>query len=138
MIVVNALTVAACGLDSGETALPDTQSESPSLFGSPAEAEDADRVIEIQSKENMAFEPAEITVAPGETVTLRLSTTGAWSTTSPSATRRPQDEHETEVAEMGGMAHEEANVVTIRAGETVELTWTFGETGTSRSVAISL
>jgi uncharacterized cupredoxin-like copper-binding protein len=41
-----------------------------------------------------------------------------------------QDEHEAQMAEMGGMAHNQPNVVTVPAGETMELTWTFGEAGT--------
>jgi len=41
-----------------------------------------------------------------------------------------QDEHEAEMAEMSGMAHDEPNVVTIPAGGTAELTWRFGEDGT--------
>ena len=31
---------------------------------------------------------------------------------------------------MDGMAHDEPNVATIAPGETVELTWTFGDEGT--------
>lgn len=40
-----------------------------------------------------------------------------------------QEEHEEEMAEMGGMAQDQANAVTVAAGETKELTWTFTKSG---------
>jgi len=128
LILVVALTAAACGQDAGQTAPePATGTEFP--FGSPAEVSDADRVVEIQTTDELTFEPADITVAPGETVTFRLTNNGALVHDFTLGDQATQDEHEAEMAEMGGMAHDEPNVATIPAGETVELTWTFGEDG---------
>ena len=129
LILALTLTMAACGQDSGQTTNPETTG-SEFAFGSPADAADADRVIEIQTTDALAFEPAVITVAAGETVTFRLSNEGALAHDFTLGDQATQDEHEAEMSEMGGMAHDEPNVATIPAGETVELTWTFGGEGT--------
>lgn len=129
LILALALAVAACGQDADETTKPET-TESEFAFGSPADAADADRVIEIQTTDALIFEPADITVAPGETVTFRLSNDGAVVHDFTLGDQATQDQHEAEMSEMNGMAHDEPNVTTIPAGETVELTWTFGNEGT--------
>lgn len=125
LIIAVALTVAACGQDTGETTTETTGSEF--AFGSPADAADADRVVEIQTSDALTFEPADITVAAGETVTFRLTNDGAVVHDFTLGDQATQDEHETEMSEMDGMDHDEPNVATIPAGETVELTWTFGD-----------
>jgi uncharacterized cupredoxin-like copper-binding protein len=129
LILALTLTVAACGQENIETTTPET-TESEFAFGSPADAADADRVIEIQTTDALIFEPADITVAPGETVTFRLSNDGAVVHDFTLGDQATQDQHEAEMSEMNGMAHDEPNVTTIPAGETVELTWTFGNEGT--------
>ncbi|MEX2624242.1 MAG: plastocyanin/azurin family copper-binding protein [Acidimicrobiia bacterium] len=129
LTAVLALALSACALNTDSTN-PDPGTESEFSFGSPAEAADADRVIEIQTTDNLRFEPAEITVAPGETVTFRLVNVGNLVHDFTLGDQATQDEHEAEMAEMGDMAHEEPNVAAIPAGETVELTWTFGDAGT--------
>ena len=129
LILALTLTVAACGQETGDTTTPDT-TESEFAFGSPADAADADRVIEIQTTDALIFDPADITVAPGETVTFRLSNNGALVHDFTLGNQATQDEHEAEMSEMDGMAHDEPNVATIPAGETVELTWTFSDEGT--------
>ena len=129
LILALTLTVAACGQENNETTTPET-TESEFAFGSPADAADADRVIEIQTTDALIFEPADITVAPGETVTFRLSNDGPVVHDFTLGDQATQDQHEAEMSEMNGMAHDEPNVTTIPAGETVELTWTFGNEGT--------
>ena len=130
LILVVAMTVTACGGDTGETTVPDPQTGTEFTFGSPGEAADADRVIEIQTTDALAFEPADINVKTGETVTFRLINHGAVIHDFTLGDQATQDEHETEMSEMDGMAHDEPNVATIPAGETAELTWTFDEEGT--------
>lgn len=129
VILALALTIGACGQETGETTTPETTG-SEFAFGSPADAADAVRLIEIQTTDALTFEPADIIVAVGETVTFRLSNDGAVIHDFTLGDQATQDEHEAEMSEMGGMAHDEPNVATIPAGETVELTWTFGDEGT--------
>jgi uncharacterized cupredoxin-like copper-binding protein len=130
LTLVLALTVAACGQETGETTDPESTTGTEFAFGSPAGAAVADRVIEIQTTDALTFEPADITVAPGETVTFRLTNDGSVVHDFTLGDQTTQDEHEAEMTEMDGMAHDEPNVVTIPAGETVELAWTFGDEGT--------
>lgn len=127
LIAVAALIISACSQNSTDSTMA---TDAEFSFGSPAQAADADRVIEIQTTDTLTFEPADITVAPGETVTFRLVNEGNLVHDFTLGDQATQDEHEEEMAEMGDMAHEEPNVATIPAGETAELTWTFGEAGT--------
>jgi uncharacterized cupredoxin-like copper-binding protein len=129
LILALALTIAACGQETGGTTTPAT-TESEFAFGSPADSADAVRLIEIQTTDALTFEPADITVAAGETVTFRLSNDGAVIHDFTLGDQATQDAHEAEMSEMGGMAHDEPNVATIPAGDTVELIWTFGDEGT--------
>ena len=99
-------------------------------FGSPAAAADAARTVEILANDDFSFEPAELSVAPGETVTLRVVNRGSLAHDFTLGDQATQDEHEAEMAEMADMAHDEPNVMTIPAGETIELTWGFQESET--------
>lgn len=130
MILMLALTAVACGQRTGETTIPESPTGTEFAFGSSANAANADRVIEIRTTDDLRFEPAGITVASGETATFRLTNDGALVHDFTLGDQATQDQHEAEMSEMGGMAHDEPNVATIPAGETVELTWTFGEEGT--------
>lgn len=129
LIITVALTVAACGQDAGETTTTAT-TESEFGFGSPASASDADRVVEIHTTDALTFEPADFTVAAGETVTFRVTNDGSVVHDFTLGDQATQDEHETEMSEMDGMAHDEPNVMIVPAGETVELTWRFANEGT--------
>ena len=90
-LVILGLSVAACGAGAASSA-PESNmpSEMPMdsgmdggqggktfTFGHPADAASADRTIEITAHDTLQFDPAEITVAVGETVTFRLYNPGA-------------------------------------------------------------
>lgn len=124
------LLLAACAATESEPPTTGSTGESDFTFGSPADAADSDRTVEISATDELTFEPAELIVTTGETVTFRIANTGTVGHDFTLGDQTTQDEHEAEMAEMGGMAHDQANVVTIPAGETKELTWTFTETGT--------
>lgn len=100
-------------------------------FGEPADAASADRIIEITALDAFAFEPSEITVAVGETVTFRVTNTGAIPHDFTLGDEGVQDEHEAEMAEMGDEMemHDEPNLFSLEPGETKEMTWTFAEAG---------
>ena len=101
-------------------------------FGTPMEASDADRVIEITAKDDFTFEPASVTVAEGETVTFRVTNVGVLPHDFTLGDAHLQDEHEAEMAEMAGtdMAmHDEANAFVLQAGETKDMTWQMTEAG---------
>ena len=100
-------------------------------FGEPADAASADRVIEIEALDAFAFDPDEITVEAGETVTFRVTNAGAIPHDFTLGDEAMQDEHEAEMAEMGGEMdmHDEPNLLALEPGETEELTWHFTQAG---------
>ena len=102
-------------------------------FGSPADAHDADRIIEVDANDNFTFGPEEIMVTAGETVTFVVTNTGNLPHDFTLGDQETQDDHEAEMAEMmagGEMAHSDHNAVVVDPGETKELTWHFSEAGT--------
>lgn len=99
-------------------------------FGEPADPASADRVIEIEALDTLEFDPPEITVSVGETVTFRVTDPGALPHDFMIGTEEMQEEHDAEMAEMSGeMMHEDPNVFGLAAGETKEMTWHFTEPG---------
>jgi uncharacterized cupredoxin-like copper-binding protein len=99
-------------------------------FGEPSD-EEPDRVIEVTAVDAFAFEPSELAVEVGETVTFRVTNAGKIPHDFTLGDADVQDEHEAEMAEMGDeMAmHDEPNVFSLDPGETKEMTWTFTEAG---------
>ena len=128
--LVLSLAVSACGGTGTELTTTMTDNESEYSFGSPAEPAEADRTVEINATDGLVFEPAELTVAAGETITFRIVNQGSLVHDFTLGDQATQDEHEQQMAEMEGMAHDQPNAMTIPAGETMELTWTFSEAGT--------
>lgn len=123
------LVVSACS-DAGTGSTTPGSDATRSDFGSPAEPADATRTVEISANDDFTFEPAAVSVAPGETVTFRVVNQGNLVHDFTLGDQATQDEHEAEMAEMEEMAHDEPNVMIVPAGETMELTWTFPESGT--------
>jgi uncharacterized cupredoxin-like copper-binding protein len=102
-------------------------------FGSPADASDADRVIEVDANDSFTFGPADLVVSAGETITFVVTNTGNIPHDFTLGDQETQDKHAAEMAEMmagGEMAHDDHNAVAIGPGETKELTWHFSEAGT--------
>jgi uncharacterized cupredoxin-like copper-binding protein len=122
--------VAGCGDSGADTTTSATSTQGESGFGSPADPGDADRTVEIDASDEFFFDPADLTVTVGETITFRVVNDGSLTHDFTLGDQATQDEHEAEMAEMGEMAHDQPNVVTIPAGETMEITWTFTEAGT--------
>jgi uncharacterized cupredoxin-like copper-binding protein len=126
-----ALVVAACGGATSTTTLPPNQGTGTEFgFGEPADPAEASRTIEIFASDDFSFDPAEVTVSSGEVITFRVVNNGQLVHDFTLGDEATQDEHEEEMAEMGGMAHDEPNVLGLAAGETKEMTWRFGEEGT--------
>lgn len=129
-LVVLSIVIAGCGALGSDLTIEDPGIQSEFAFGNPADATDATRTVEIAASDDFAFDPAELKVTAGETVTFRIVNHGNQVHDFTLGDQTAQDEHEAEMAEMEGMAHDQPNVVTIPAGETKELTWTFTEAGT--------
>jgi uncharacterized cupredoxin-like copper-binding protein len=138
-VVAALLLLAACG-DSGSAATATTTTTITTTtvgddhaefgFGEPADSGDADRVVEIVAGDDFRFTPDTVTVDGGETITFRIVNSGQLPHDFTLGDQATQDEHDEEMAEMGGMmALHDPNAVAIAAGETMELTWRFTEEG---------
>jgi uncharacterized cupredoxin-like copper-binding protein len=131
-VITLLLIAAACGGDASTTTttMSDDDMSSEFAFGEPTDAADADRTIEIVSSDDLTFTPSDFTVTQGEVITFRVSNEGAIPHDFTLGDQATQDEHEQEMAEMGGMTMpDEPNAIQVAAGETREITWRFTEAG---------
>lgn len=102
-------------------------------FGEPADAAAADRMVEMEMLDSLAFDPASVEVAHGETVTFRVTNTGKLVHDFTLGDEVTQEAHTAEMVdmapmdEMGGQG--DPNAMTVESGETKELTWSFTEPG---------
>lgn len=140
-ILTLTLAVAGCGAETSATTttgMEDMGSDTTGMgdmesefgFGQPADPADADRTVEIIAADDFTFDPAEVTVSPGEVITFRITNDGQIPHDFTLGDEAAQDEHEEEMAEMEEMDHDEPNTVSLDAGETKELTWRFSDVGT--------
>lgn len=148
LIALFGLVISACGgdsestttkVDDSATTMADDHDDEDDhdeefTFGTPGDPADADRSIEVDANDDLTFEPAQIQVAAGETITFVVTNTGSIPHDFTIGDEATQDAHEEGMAEMiesGEMGvHADPNAVVLEAGETKELTWTFTETGT--------
>lgn len=101
-----------------------------SAFGMPGNEVDVDRTIEVAQFDSYRFEPASISVTEGETVMFKVSNQGSSVHEFVIGDDSFQDQHEEEMADMGGMAMaDEPNAVTLDPGESKALIWTFSRSG---------
>jgi uncharacterized cupredoxin-like copper-binding protein len=127
--VLASLVLAACGGDhSAHEAAPGL-----GALGHAADPEDADREIEIETLDSLAFAPDEIQVEVGETVTFVITNTGEAVHEFVLGDEQAQKEHADHMQEegAGGMVHDEPNAVSLEAGESKEITWYFTDEGTT-------
>lgn len=95
-------------------------------WGEPAEASSADRVVEVHMLDMFTFDPAAIEIKVGETITFKVINDDKIEHDFTLGDAEMQDEHDAEMASgMGGMGHDEPNVLTLDPGVQGELTWRF-------------
>ena len=127
LMIASAVTLAACGSGAGNDPAGDSSGEP--------------RTIEV-SMTDMAFTPADIDVAVGETVQFLFRNDGAVRHEAVFGNQAEQEAHHAEMAEMGGshdgmdmesMPHDgemtELHSIVVEPGETVELMHTFETSG---------
>lgn len=140
LAVMIVLSIVACGGSTGGDATTtasmdaDMDMDETFSFGAPADSAQADRTIEIKAEDSLTFDPNEITVDAGETITFNVVNSGNLAHDFTIGDEATQEAHETEMVEMAKngemMMHDEANAMSVPAGETKELTWHFTEAGT--------
>jgi uncharacterized cupredoxin-like copper-binding protein len=133
LVIVLTIVASACSSESNAETTTSTMADDMDMggehaeypFGEPMEAGAADRTIEITANDDFSFSPANVIVEAGETVTFKVTNGGAIPHDFTLGDAEMQDEHEAEMAEMGGnMAmHDEPNVFSLEPGETKEMTW---------------
>ncbi len=117
------LVVAACS--GGATASPSVVAASPSAAGS---ARPAVQTIEVNLTDTIKIEPAEMTVKAGQPVTFVLTNTGVLEHEFYLGDEAVQAEQE-EMMASGQMAHDTSEGISLKPGETKELTYTFEAPG---------
>ncbi len=119
----------AMGDAGGETPVA-TGSATVGGAGGPADASDAARVIEVAALDTMTFEPAGIEVSAGEVVTFEVTNRGQAVHEFTVGDAAMQEEHAQAMAHMPeGVTHALPNTITLKPGETRQLTWRFGGAG---------
>jgi uncharacterized cupredoxin-like copper-binding protein len=96
-------------------------------FGSPGNPADATRTIEVKATAPFEFDPDDLELNAGETVTFVVSNEDDVVHEFVIGDRDYQDAHEEEMSS-GAMQHE-GNAVMVEPGDTQELTWTFDAEG---------
>ena len=102
-------------------------------FGSPAKPSDASRTIRI-TMGDMSFEPSSISVQAGEVVRFVITNTSSIEHEFNLGDAASEADHRKEMLAMmehgHGMSHDDPNAITVKPGQTRDLTWKFGHHGT--------
>ena len=123
LLVSAALLLAACSTGGGASTSPAAPEPS-----SPSASAAATR-IEVNLTDALKIEPAVMTVPAGVPVTFVVTNSGTTDHEFYLGDEEAQAAHEKEMAEMGGMGHDEPEGIALKPGETKELTYTFAEAG---------
>lgn len=99
-------------------------------FGAPAEAAEADRMIDVEALDTLRFDPASIDIEVGETVTFAVTNDGLIGHEFVLGDAAAQDQHQGQMGDMDHPMAPEANVVGVDPSEQASLTWAFTEPGT--------
>lgn len=119
-LLLVALAVGACGGDDGND------------VGKAGNAAQATRTVEVRALDTRKFDPTEITVKPGETVTIRVTNTATSLHEFYLGSEKQHEDHEKEMAAMGDAEmkmSDEPNRIFMEPGETKQVTWTFPDKG---------
>lgn len=120
--------------DSMDDGAMDDDMDMSGAYGEPAEASEADRTIEVEVDNELAFKPAEFEVAAGEVVTFQITNSGDLEHEFVLGDEQAQEQMGEEMEmDDDGHAHsgEMSNAVTVHPDESAELTWRFPEESTT-------
>jgi uncharacterized cupredoxin-like copper-binding protein len=123
LISAVAILTAACTSGGSLPSEPPTAASSQSSASAPSGA----TRIEVSLTDALKIEPSAISVPAGGPVTFVVTNTGGSDHEFFLGDEEEQAMHEQEMAEMGGMAHDEEMGIGVGPGQTKELTVTFPE-----------
>ena len=110
------LPLACGGGDSGD-------SDASAGVGEPADAVDSDRSVEVEALDTLRFDPSDLEVSVGETITFSVTNAGDLEHEFVIGS-----EEDSMAAHQGSMGHGEGSLV-LDGGAEDEVTWTFTEAG---------
>ncbi len=125
LISALAVVLAACS-SSGSAG---TGSPTPASAAASSTAVPTHIAVEVSLTDALKIEPASMTVPAGVPITFVVTNSGTVDHEFYLGDEEAQAEHEQEMADMGGMTHDEPEGIAVKPGETKELTYTFAEPG---------
>ena len=141
LVAAVVLVLGACGSDGGDAGSGGGSSDGGHdmstigesggdgvTFGKAAAAGDADRTVEVETLDELRFDPDEITVEVGETDNFVVTNDGRAPHEFVIGDQQYQEEHE-QAMEHGGHGESTGNVVEVDPGDTAEIAWTFTKAG---------
>lgn len=127
-----AAVVSACGGPTTDDASTSEHGVTHAVAaGEPAEPAEAERTIDVLAYDDLSFDPSTIEVRVGEVVTFEVSNMGRTTHEFVLGDERTQEEHAAAMTASShdAHAHHQDNAVTVRPGETKQLTWRFTRAG---------
>jgi plastocyanin len=125
--------VVSCESDLKEDATTDVseQHEQPQSFdfGEPNVPEARDRMVTIRALDALAFDPPDLRVGKGETITFEVTNAGSNRHEFVIGDAEFQKQHEQEMSEGDMSMQHEGNTLVLDPGQTGSLTWTFTQSG---------
>ncbi|MGH2729507.1 MAG: cupredoxin domain-containing protein [Actinomycetota bacterium] len=121
LILVLTFLASACG--GSDTAL---HAHGTPLFGVAGDPSQADRTITIDARDPYQFEPDEVSVDLGETVTFVVTNEGGQDH---EFVLGDEDFQESHGSSRGAMTHDEPYAMSLEPGDTKEITWRFTDAG---------
>lgn len=129
LVLALALVTGGCGSDDSDGRPPDRGTASPAE-GESAEANEADRTIQVLARDDLSLHPHSFEVSVGETITFEVTNRGALDHDFVIGDQQTQQGH---AAGMEGGSHhpthDAPNAIVLRPGETREVTWRFTRAG---------
>ena len=120
------VTIVAGACSAGTSSTPLAPSATPAASSTSGAA----MRVEVKLADSLKMAPAEIAVPVGQAVTFVVTNIGANTHEFFVVDEAEHVEDENEMTSMGGMSQDEANGISLKAGETKDLTVTFDSPGT--------
>lgn len=101
-----------------------------SLAGMAGDPANVSRTVTVEMDDSMRFTPGQVSVKAGETVRFFIVNKGKVPHEMVIGTADEIDEHAEMMKKMPGMAHQEANQITLSPGQRGGIVWQFAQAGT--------
>ena len=98
-------------------------------FGREGDPKKATRTIKVDMNDKMRFEPASVTVKPGETIRFRVTNSGNTMHEMVLGTMDELKQHAEMMRKHPGMEHDEPYMAHVAPGKTETIVWTFTKPG---------